>query len=460
MKKINLGIINYNKKYKNFLNFISQKNSRYHIVFNKKLNLNKDIKSLKEDVEKNQIKILVICDHLALYNLNKDINFFIKKKIKIVRASTNKDVKEHGFIIEKPFRDFSFEEIFFRNILNTNHKNINKILKNKKILVTGGAGSIGGALVKKILDFNVKKIYVLDNNEYNVFRFKVLNEHKKNFSKIKFIISNIEIYKSLSSTISKLKPDIIFHAAALKHVGFLEDNIKQGIYTNIIGTNNILKASVENKVKYFIHVSTDKAANPKNILGMTKLISEYLCHNFLNKKMKVGIVRFGNVFNSNGSVAEIFKLKMLNAQKIHISHPKVERFFMSELEAANLIISAFKILNESKNNENCRLFICDMGKPIKILELAKKMIYLSGRTPSNFLTNKFYGLGSVEKMTEKLVSFNEKIIDRMENNHILELHRKKNKINLKVIDQILNLKISKNIIKKKIYKITQSLISR
>ena len=132
MNKINLGIINYNKKYKNFLNFISQKNSRYNIVFNKKLNLEKDIISLKEDVLKNEVKILVICDHTALYNLNKDINFFIKKKIKIVRASTNKDVKEHGFIIEKPFRDFSFEEIFFRNTLKIENKKIEKILNNKK----------------------------------------------------------------------------------------------------------------------------------------------------------------------------------------------------------------------------------------------------------------------------------------------------------------------------------------
>ena len=117
MKKINLGIINYNKKYKNFLNFISQKNSRYNVVFNKKLNLNKDIKSLKEDVKNNQIKILVICDHIALYNLNKDINFFIKKKIKIVRASTNKDVKEHGFIIEKNLEIFHLRKYFLEIFL-------------------------------------------------------------------------------------------------------------------------------------------------------------------------------------------------------------------------------------------------------------------------------------------------------------------------------------------------------
>lgn len=462
MKKINLGIINYNKDYKNFLKFINQKNSRYQVVFNKKLNLNKDIKSLKEDIVKNQIKILVICDHFALYNLNKDINFFIKKKIKIVRASTNKDVKEHGFIIEKPFRDFSFEEIFFRNTLKVEHKSINKIFTNKKILVTGGAGSIGGALVKKILKFDIKKIYVLDNSEYNIFRFKIHNENKKSFNKVKFIVSNIENITNLSNNISQIKPDIIFHAAALKHVGFLEDNIKQGIYTNIIGTRNILKASVENKVKYFIHVSTDKAAYPKNILGMTKLISEYVCHSFSNKNTQIGIVRFGNVFNSNGSVAEIFKMKMLNAQKIEISHPKVERYFMSDVEASNLIISAFKILNinKNKNTSNCRLFICDMGKPINILDLARKMIFLSGRSPANFLATKFYGLGQVEKMTEKLVSINEKIINKTENDHILELGRKKNKINIREIEKILKYNLSNKILKKKLEKITISLINK
>ena len=460
MKKINLGIINYSLKYKNFFDFINEKNSRYNVLFNKKIRNDNDFKLIKKNILVNKIKILVVCDSHPIYYLNKNIDFFIKNRIKIVRASNNKDVRDHGFIIEKPFRDFSFDEVFFRNTLNLNGKSIENIFKNKKILVSGGAGSIGGALVKKILEFKVKSIYVLDNSEYNIFRFKTLNENLKNFNKIKFIVSNIENIKNLSSNINQYKPDVVFHAAALKHVGFLEENIKQGIYTNIVGTKNILQASVDNKVKYFIHVSTDKAANPINILGMTKLISEYVCHNFLNKKMKVGIVRFGNVFNSNGSVAEIFKLKMLNGQKISISHPRVERFFMSELEAANLIISAFKILNNDNSKENCRLFICDMGKPIKILELAKKMIYLSGRTPSNFLTNKFYGLGSIEKMTEKLLSTNEKIIDKMENNQILELNRKKNTINLKNIDQILNLNSKNKIIKKKILRLTKSLISK
>ncbi len=460
MKKINLGIINYRLEYKNFFDFINEKNSRYNVLLNQKVSNDNDFKVILRNILTNKIKILVICGEKPIYYLNQYFDFFIKNKIKIVRASNNKDVKEHGFIIEKPFRDYSFDEVFFRNTLNVNTNTIGNIFKNKKILVTGGAGSIGGALVKKILEFNIKKIYVLDNSEYNVFRFKTLYDNLKNFNKIKFIISNIENIKNLSNNLKQHKPDIVFHAAALKHVGFLEENIKQGIYTNIIGTKNILHTSVINKVKYFIHVSTDKAANPINILGMTKLVSEYVCHNFLKKKMKLGIVRFGNVFNSNGSVAEIFKLKMLNAQKISISHPKVERFFMSDLEAANLIISAFKIINGDKSKDNCRLFICDMGKPIKILELAKKMIYLSGRSPSNYLSNKFYGLGSVEKITEKLVSINEKIINRMSNNHILELHRKKNTINLSNIEQILNLNSNNKIIKSKLQKITRSLINK
>jgi FlaA1/EpsC-like NDP-sugar epimerase len=133
---------------------------------------------------------------------------------------------------------------------------------------------------------------------------------------------------------------------------------------------------------------------------------------------------------------------------------------MSDLEASNLIISAFKILNTSKNLNNCRLFICDMGKPINILDLAKKMIFLSGRSPAKFLSTKFYGLGQIEKMTEKLVSLNERIINKIENDHILELDRKKNKINLKEIEKILKYNSSNKILKKKLVKISKSLINK
>jgi len=460
MDKISLGILNYNSNFKDFFYFISQKNSRYLIKFNEVLNSNNDFELLKKKIIKSKVKILVICDKKIIPFINYNINFFLKKKIKIVQASNNDEIKIHGFIIEKPFKDFSFDEIFFRDTFKIDKEKYKNLFYKKSILVTGGAGSIGKAIVRQLLNFKLKKIYILDNSEYNIFNFKITYESIKQFKKVKIIIGNIENKFLVNKIFKKIKPNIVFHAAALKHVGFLENNVRSGIITNIFGTQNLLQSSIKYKVSDFIHVSTDKAADPKNVLGLTKLLSEYLCYKYDKSNTKISIVRFGNVFNSHGSVAEIFKLKMLSGNKINISHPHVERFFMSDIEASNLILTAFKISKNDVKKENCRIFICDMGHPIKILDLAKKMIYLSGRDPSKFLLNKYYGLNNSEKITEKLVSKKEKIIMRTENNHILEIYRKKNKFNLMYLKKLLISNLSDSQLKIKLKKLAKNLVNK
>ena len=183
---------------------------------------------------------------------------------------------------------------------------------------------------------------------------------------------------------------------------FLEKNPKQGFLTNVLGTSNVLEVSSFYKVKYFIHISSDKAADPENVLGYTKLISEYAVKSKQDKKMKIGTVRFGNVFNSFGSVAETFKNKIYNLEKIQLSHPDVERYFMSLDEAVNLIINSVDLLSRKKNSENNKIFICEMGLPIKIRELAYKMLYLCGRDPKKNVSSGYYGLKkNNEKLTEK-----------------------------------------------------------
>jgi len=424
MKKINIAIIGFNSKYNKFLSHIKKNQVDYKISFITKFTDIDKIKNFMSILSKKKISMIIVCNQKAIYYINKYIDYFIKKKIKVTQASTANEIKNHGFIIKKPFKDFSFDQFFIRNPLKTDKKILNRIFFNKTILITGGAGSIGSFVVKDLFKFKAKKIIIVDNNEYNLFKLK-LSLTKKNIDKIELNLANIENNFQIKKIFKKYTPDIVFHVAALKHVEYLENNTNQGILTNILGTDNILKYSVKNKVKYFINVSTDKAADPENILGITKLIGEYLCNNYsLKNNIKIGIVRFGNVFNSNGSVSEVFKHQLLHAGKIRISHPDVKRYFMSGNEASNLILSALNIIH-SKDLNKCRTFICDMGEQIKIIDIAKKMIFLSGRSNKKYLSNKYYGLKNIEKKSEKLLSKNEIIINTFKK-RIFEIKRKKN----------------------------------
>ena len=410
MQKINIGILGYSDKYNKFLKNIKRPSSNYNLKFLiKKNELNNKLfnQKLIKSIEENTIKFLIICDKSVKNKYLKKIDFLIEKKIVIVQASTNYEIDNHGFITKKLFKDFSFEDIFLRKTLKLKINETKKFIKNKIILITGGAGSIGGFLAKNLIQYKPKKVFIIDNNEYNIFKLKNIINHKK-LNQFSFKILNIENYSSLNSAFKEIKPNIVFNAAALKHVNFLEENPNQGLRTNYIGTKNVLSACRKNKINFFIHVSTDKAANPINNLGITKFLSELICHQkTTNNKTKVGIVRFGNVFDSYGSVSEIFKNNILNSKKIKISNSEVERFFMSKDEAANFLIYACHLLTHSKKNSKTRTFIYDMGKPIKIIDLAKKIIFLSGRPYQKFLSNKFYGLNKVEKISENLLSKHE-----------------------------------------------------
>ena len=440
MQNYNICVLGYNHNFKKFLNHLKDNKTKYELkIFDKSKNISKlDNLNILKDIVKKKIKFLAICDKKFIPFVSNYADFLIKNKVKIVQASNNFEVTNHGFIIEKPFTGFSFEELFLRETLKLDFQKSKKFFKDKKILITGGAGSIGSGIVKKLLEFDVKKIIVLDIGEYNIFKLKNSISKLKNFSKVDFVLTNIENFELLYNDFRNFKPDIVFNAAALKHVAFLENNSKQGFLTNVLGTLNVLNVSKTNNVKYFIHISTDKAADPKNVLGYTKLISEFVVKNFKDKKMTIGTVRFGNVFNSYGSVAETFKDKIFNLDEIKLSHPQVERFFMSLDEATNLIINSLNLLSEKKNNNKNKTFICDMGKPIKIKELAYKILYLCGRNPNKNIAKKYYGLNlNNEKLTERLVSKKEKIISS-NNKLIFEITG-----NYKFFDQIKVFKISK-----------------
>ena len=441
-----IGVIGYSNNYIKFLQILN-KNKYYKLEFIHKLNKSIDDEKIIKNYLNKKIKFLVLCDQKYKKTILKNIDLLIKQNIVLVRASTNKEILNHGFIVQKPFIDFSFDDIFLRKKLNIYKSNL-EIFENKKILITGGCGSIGSNLVLILSKIKGIKIFVVDTNEYNTFGLLNLKIEKKYLSKINIKNINIENELEVINYIKDIKPYYVFNTAAVKHVKLIEENPLRAIKTNIVGTANVLKGSSQAKVKGFIHVSTDKAAEPINLLGITKKVSELIARKYSKKiNMKVGIVRFGNVFDSFGSVSELFRHNILNNKKISISNPDVERFFMSKLEATNFLITSLNLLLKNKYKNQSKLYIYDMGKPIKIIELAKKMIFLSGRDISKNINKKFYLLNKNEKISETLIGKNEKIIMK-HNDGISEVAYINDKINKLEIPSNINQLNMKNFLHK------------
>jgi FlaA1/EpsC-like NDP-sugar epimerase len=419
-KSYKVGIFNYSKQYSKFIKSLkfNFKNYNNFTFFNEQ---KKSFLAIKSLIKKKKINICIICKINKRSFFASEINFLIKNKIKIVMAVSNKFIDIHGMIIPKPIKSINFDYLFLRKKLNVNKREILNIVKDKKILITGGAGSIGSTVLMSLLKFQPSKIAVLDNNEYSYFKlynYKLKNKQRK---KIKFYLSNIENYEILNNCLKNFKPEIVFHAAALKHVNFLENNITQACYTNVIGTENILKSSIENKVKYFVNISTDKAANPINILGRTKRVAEMQCLNSIKtNNTKICCVRFGNVYETNGSLTQLVTEKIYNNQKISINSPQAERYFMNKSEAAYLLLNSLIFLKNDNDIFNRKIYVSNMGLSININDLVRKIIFLNGRNIDDFISKKFYGLNKGEKIKEDLFNKTE-IVTKKHSNKIFEI---------------------------------------
>lgn len=299
-----------------------------------------------------------------------------------------------------------FEKDDYKTIDNNNSK-----LKNKNILITGAGGSIGSELVFQLSRITNKKIVCLDFSE--LFLFELKNNPSIDQKKINLILGDINDENLLKKLIQKNKIDLIFHAAAYKHLNFLEQNPLQAIKNNILGTYNIIQCALKfspKKIK-IINISTDKAVRPTSILGISKRISEIICQSYVGKKSKIEIstVRFGNVFGSKGSVINLFIEKINNGDEIYLTSKKAKRFFMSINQACSLVIAASQI------NESFKTFILDMGKPVNIYDLLKKLIKL--KTKNNKKSNL--------KIIETRLNKGEKISEEL----TINKYPKKTKIN-------------------------------
>lgn len=313
--------------------------------------------------------------------------------------------------ISKQIKSFQIEDLLQRKPIVLDNQLISKQISGKTVMITGAAGSIGSEIVWQVLDFKPKRIVIIDQAETPLHHLSL--EIGKAGKKIKVfsIISDIRNRKSMEKLFAEHRPDMVFHAAAYKHVPLMEENPCQAIFTNVLGTKNIADLAVEFGVKKFVMVSTDKAVNPSNVMGASKRIAEKYVQSLHYKnssneasKTKFITTRFGNVLGSNGSVVPLFKKQIENGGPITITHPEIIRYFMTIPEACQLVLEAGGMGNGGE------IYLFDMGKPVKIIDLAKKMIQLAGFEPNKDIEIKIVGLRPGEKLFEELLKDDSKTL--------------------------------------------------
>ena len=295
-------------------------------------------------------------------------------------------------------REVSIEDLLGRDTVKIDIDSIAGYVRGKSVLVTGGGGSIGSELCRQIAAHNPRMLIIFDIYENNAY--DIQQELKKKYPKLRLevLIGSVRNTKRIESVMDLYRPDVVYHAAAHKHVPLMEDSPNEAIKNNVFGTLNVAKAADQYGVKKFILISTDKAVNPTNIMGASKRLCEMIVQSFDKKsKTEFVAVRFGNVLGSNGSVIPLFKKQIQNGGPITITHPDIIRYFMTIPEAVSLVLQAGAYAHGGE------IFVLDMGKPVKILDMAKNLIKLSGLEPNVDIEIKFIGLRPGEKLYEEML---------------------------------------------------------
>ena len=357
----------------------------------------KFIKTPKEELEIDGI--LILKEDLSANELTEWVNLFLEKEMEIFQAPLVEEFNPEK--IHTNIRSFQIEDLLNREPICIENEEVRLIHENKSVLVTGGAGSIGSEIVRKVASYKPSKVVVVDQAETPLHEIQLEMNEKFPEIDFEFILADITNRKRLESIFTKFNFDLVYHAAAYKHVPMIENNPHEAVWVNILGTKNLAKLSVQNKVKTFVMVSTDKAVNPTNVMGASKRSAELLVQSlqFLpENKTKFITTRFGNVLGSNGSVIPLFKKQIEAGGPITITHPDIVRYFMTISEACELVLQA------STMGKGGEIFVFDMGEPVKIKDLAIKMIKLSGKEPEKDILLKYTGLRPGEKLYEELLS--------------------------------------------------------
>ena len=355
---------------------------------------------------RNNVEVIVAINDITAIRKNKIIENCLRHNIE-VKIIPPVSSWINGEFNPQSIKALRIEDLLERNPIKLSKEKISRELKNQVILITGAAGSIGSEIVRQCIPFGPKKIILIDQGETPLY--EIGNELKgKN---IEIVVADVCNTSRMERVFAHFQPSYVFHAAAYKHVPLMEDNPYEAINTNVFGTQNLANLSTKYGVKKFVFVSTDKAVNPTNIMGASKRIAEIFVQS-LNAKLRLEsdnhtmfvTTRFGNVLGSNGSVIPLFKKQIEAGGPVTVTHPEITRFFMTIPEACQLVLEAGVM---GKGGE---IYIFDMGESVKIVDLARKMIRLSGFEEGKDIKIKFTGLRPGEKLKEELLSDKENTI--------------------------------------------------
>jgi FlaA1/EpsC-like NDP-sugar epimerase len=451
LKKLPIILIGIGREAEIFLNEYNKLNQNYYYVVgildNKKnvgrLFLNIPILGEIGDLEKvvaqlskknkKPARIIITSESYLGGQLKQLLKASEKLSIPVSKINKITDL-EHTSSSSLQIKSIPIEDLLLRPQRTTDFTNVANMIKNKKILITGAGGSIGSEIVRQVAANNPQEICLLDSSEFLLYEIE--QEIKPIFPRTKILTKLVDIRdkKTVQALFKNFKADIVFHAAALKHVPLLESHKVEAVLTNIFGTKNILDSALTNKVNNFIFISTDKAVDPLSFMGATKRLAELYCQSHASNKTNITIVRFGNVLGSNGSVVPLFKKQISAGRPVTITHPDATRYFMTISEAVGLVLQAATI----QTYHSAQIFVLDMGQPIKIIDLAKHMIQLAGLKPEIDIPIQIIGLRPGEKIHETLFYEHEKL-NKTEYIDIFQAHPKK--VNAQLIEKtILELK--------------------
>ncbi|HLD70758.1 MAG TPA: nucleoside-diphosphate sugar epimerase/dehydratase [Negativicutes bacterium] len=307
-----------------------------------------------------------------------------------------------GEVSLKNLRDVDVEDLLGRSAIEADKKQIESFVKGKVVLITGAAGSIGSELSRQAAKFKPSLLVLLDQDETGIFT--IANELEKKFpgTNVRPLVADVTDEEKMAAIFLASKPGVLFHAAAYKHVPLMEAQPDQAVKNNVLGTRILAAAAVRAGVEKFIFISTDKAVNPTSVMGATKRLGEMICQAY-NKQGKTRFisVRFGNVLNSRGSVIPIFKEQIRRGGPVEVTHPDMQRYFMLTSEACLLVMQAGAL------GRGGEVFVLDMGQPVKIVDLAREIIRLSGFKPDTEIAITFIGLRPGEKLFEEILTAEE-----------------------------------------------------